>query len=95
MSPGELDGVDVGVPPLHGEAHAEGADDDPLRRAAAIAAFLMAGLGAVSTLLFVAAFQFRSAWFADPAVSPPLPFWPTHRPIIAGPQGRRSGIRHE
>jgi len=69
MSAGELDGVDVGVPPLHGEAHAEGPDDDLLRRAAAIAAFLLAGLGAVSTLLFVAAFQFRSDWFADPALA--------------------------
>jgi hypothetical protein len=54
---------------LRAEAHAEGPDDDVLRRAAAIAAFLLAGLGAVSTLLFVAAFQFRSDWFADPALA--------------------------
>ena len=58
MSPGELGGADVG----------EGPDDDLVRRAATIAAFLLAGLGAVSTLLFVAAFQFRSDWFADPAL---------------------------
>ena len=31
MSRGELDGVDVGVPPLQGEAHAEGRDHDLLR----------------------------------------------------------------
>ena len=69
MSPGELDGVDVGVQPVHGRAHAEGPDEDLLRRAAAIAAFLLAGLGAVSTVLFVATFQFRSDWFADPALA--------------------------
>lgn len=69
MSAGELDGVHVGVPPLRGDAHAESPDGELLRRAAAIAAFLLAGLGAVSTVLFVTAFQFRSDWFSDPALA--------------------------
>lgn len=41
----------------------------PTLRVAAVAALILTvGLGALSTLLFLAAFRFRSDWFADPAL---------------------------
>ena len=43
------------------------ADWASLRRAAAVAIALTVGLGTVSNLMFVAAFQFRVDWFLDPA----------------------------
>ncbi|CAN5665799.1 hypothetical protein BH20CHL7_BH20CHL7_02930 [soil metagenome] len=40
----------------------------PTLRVAAVAALILTvGLGAISTVLFLAAFQFRLDWFADPA----------------------------
>jgi hypothetical protein len=45
------------------------ADEDLLHRVATVAAFLLAGLGAISPILIVAAFEFRSDWFADPALA--------------------------
>jgi hypothetical protein len=40
-----------------------------LRQATVAALGLVVGLGALSNLLFVAAFQFRADWFADPALA--------------------------
>lgn len=69
MTPGEVEAVGSSVPTERREAQAAGPDDNLLRSVAAVAAFLLAGLGAVSTLLFVAAFEFRADWFADPALA--------------------------
>lgn len=40
-----------------------------LRQATVVALALFLGLGALSNLLFLAAFQFRADWFADPALA--------------------------